>query len=112
MSGENALTEHPEQFRHRSEELIDNPLLQRNDPVIRDVDALRTNLRAALGNVAQPDAVLVFQIAHPIFCIERIHLLIRRINQESWTNEVLMNVMVAQHVANVRYATPGLSKLY
>src|SRR2546425_235372 len=38
------------------EELVGHPLLERDDRVVGDVDVLRADLGAALGDVAQPDA--------------------------------------------------------
>src|SRR5438270_322427 len=46
--------------------LIDHSLLERNDPVVRDLNFLRTNLGAALGDVAVADAVGVSQLLDPI----------------------------------------------
>src|SRR5580704_8083887 len=100
-AGKPALLEHPKKLRHRVEELIHNPLLHRNNSVIRDVNTLRTNLRAALRDVAKSYPMLVFQISDPVVRIERVHLQIRRVNQESWPNEFLVHVMVAENVANV-----------
>ena len=46
------------QLRQRIEKPVHNPLLQRNDRIVGDGDILRTNLGAALGDVAIADAVL------------------------------------------------------
>src|SRR5438876_3199894 len=54
--------------------LIHHPLLQRNDSVISDLDAFRTNFRATLGDVAVPNTLGVPQFLDAIFGIERMHL--------------------------------------
>ena len=50
-------------FATGSKNSIHHAFLQRNNGVVRDRNTFRTNLRAALRDVAQPDAVLVLQIA-------------------------------------------------
>src|SRR5580704_4643654 len=52
-------SERPEQLRDWVEITVHNAFLQWNDRVIGDGDVLRANFRAALGDVAVSDAVLV-----------------------------------------------------
>ena len=65
--------EHTEESRHRIIKLIDNAFLHRDDRVVSDADVFRANFRAALGDVAITDAVVVLQIRDAIFGIERMH---------------------------------------
>ena len=65
--------EHPEESRHRIIKLIDDAFLHRDDRVVRDADVFRANFRAAFGDVAITDAVVVLQIRDAIFGIERMH---------------------------------------
>src|SRR5215813_3199042 len=53
---------------------IDHAFLQRNDRIIRDMDALWTDFSAALGDVAIADAKLALEQRHAIGPIERMHL--------------------------------------
>ena len=62
----NFLLEHVQQPRHRIVEPAHHALLQRDDAVVRDVNVLRTDLRAALRDVAVADPVLVLQVLEPI----------------------------------------------
>lgn len=65
--------EHPEESRHRIIKLIDDAFLHRDNCVVGDADVFRANFRAALGDVAIADAVVVLQIRDAIFGIERMH---------------------------------------
>src|SRR5690349_15034357 len=53
--------EHPEHLRDGVVELIDDALLQRNDRVVGDRDALGAYLGATLRDVAVPNAVVIAQ---------------------------------------------------
>src|SRR5882762_5970590 len=46
----------PQQPDDGIEELVGHPLLERDDPVVGDMDVLGTDLGAALGDVAEADA--------------------------------------------------------
>ena len=61
----------------------------------------RANFRAALGDVAITDAVVVLQIRDAIFGIERMHFQRSGVQQEAGSDELVMLVMIAQHMANV-----------
>src|SRR5271163_2361317 len=67
------IAEHPEQFRHRIEEAIDYPLLERDDRIVGDGDVFRANLGTALGDVAEADAEISSQICNAIACVQRMH---------------------------------------
>src|SRR5687768_7080714 len=54
--------------------LVHHPFLEWDDPVVRDLDVLRADLRTALRDVAVPDAVLAFELGHAILDVERMHL--------------------------------------
>jgi hypothetical protein len=82
-------------------EFINDSFFQRNDSVVRDLDAFRANLRATLGDVAIPNALRVPQFFNAIFGIERMHLQRSDVNQEARPDEVIVLLMIAQHVANV-----------
>src|SRR5262245_13752306 len=57
------LREHqPPQARQRVIVFIDHAFLERDDGVVGDGDVLGADLRAALGDVAQADAVVILQI--------------------------------------------------
>src|SRR5262245_52830563 len=58
----------------RIKKFIHDALLQRNDPVICDLNVFGTNFRATLGDVAITDPISIPQLLNPILCIERMHL--------------------------------------
>src|SRR5258708_31862778 len=85
----------------RVPELVDHPLLQRNDGVLCDRDELRTNLSATGGDIAVADVVLVFQVGDAVFRIERMHLKRGRVYQEPGADEFFVLLVFTQHMANV-----------
>ena len=93
--------EHPEESRHRIIKLIDDAFLHRNDRVVSDADVFRANFRAAFGDVAITEAVVVLQIRDAVFGIERMHFQRSGVHQEAGADELVMLVMVAQHMANI-----------
>ena len=60
-----------------------------------------TDLGAALGDVAVADAVRVLQVADAILGVERVHLERRGVDQEARADELVVHLVVAQHVADV-----------
>src|SRR6187431_1620156 len=82
-------------------ELIHDAFLQRDDCVVRDRDVLRTNLRAALRDIAQADAVAVLQVLQAIRGVERVHLQGGDVYEEAWSDELVVHVVIAQDVAHV-----------
>ena len=93
--------EHPEESRHRIIKLIDDSFLHRDDRVVSDADVFRANFRAALGDVAITDAVVVLQIRDAILGIERMHFQRSGVHQEAGSDELVVFVMIAQHMANI-----------
>ena len=83
------------------EELVHHPLLERDDRVVGDGDVLGADLRAALGDVAEPDAVRPPEIGHAVLGVERVHLERRGVHEEARADELLVQLVVAQHVADV-----------
>src|SRR3712207_5955626 len=58
----------------RVELAVDHPLLERDDPVVGEVDALRADLAAALGDVAVAEPELVLRRGPAIDDVERVHV--------------------------------------
>src|SRR5262249_20659875 len=65
------------------EELVHHPLLQWNDGIVGDLDALRANLRATLGDVAVADSLRSPQFLDPVFGVERMHFQRSDVNQKA-----------------------------
>src|SRR3954467_15015284 len=59
----------PEEPRQGVVEAIHDALFQRNDRIVRDANLLRTDIGAALRDVAVPDAVLVLEVHHPVLAV-------------------------------------------
>ena len=93
--------EDTEQASQRIVEPIDDALLQGDDRVVGDRDLLRADLRAALGDVAVTDAEGVRQIVGPILGVKRIHLERRGVDEEPRADELMVQPVVAQDVADV-----------
>src|SRR5258707_3977474 len=68
-------------------ELGHDPLLERDDRVVGDVDVLRTDLGAALRDVAEPDAGLRPQELEAVVRVERLHLERRATPEHPGTGE-------------------------
>ena len=81
--------------------MVHHPFLQGNDCVIGDLNTLRTNFGAAFGNITITDALSISQFVQSIFGIERMHLERRDMNQKTRPDEFIVQLMIAQHVANV-----------
>src|SRR5438093_7247465 len=75
--------------------------LQRNNCVIGDLNVFRANLCAALGDVAIADSLFVSQFVSTIFSIQRMHLQRSDVDQKPRSNESLVHLVIAQHVADV-----------
>src|SRR5262249_13802960 len=65
------------------------------------LNAFRTNFRAAFRDVAVTDSLRVSQFFDSILRIEWMHFQRCDMNQETWPDEFVVHLMVAQHVANV-----------
>src|SRR5438552_13920959 len=86
---------------NRVVEVVHHALLQRDDGVVGDVDRLGTDLRAALGDVAVPDAGRLLEVARARRDIERMHLEAGDADQEAGAGEAVLLLVVAQHVTDV-----------
>src|SRR3982750_1844011 len=73
--------------------VVDHALLQRNDSVIRNMDILRTNLCAALGNRAETDRQFLFQQLSSRQTIKRMHLQPGDANEETRTAKLSLLVV-------------------
>src|SRR5579864_6112631 len=76
-------------------------LFERDDGIVRDLDVLGANLRAALGDVAITDAGLPFEHRPAIKDVFRVHVEARDSDHEPWTVERTLRIMDAQDVAHV-----------
>src|SRR6478672_6341939 len=62
------------QPRDRVEPAVHDPLLQRDDAVVSEVDALRAHLAAALGDVAVAQPEVVLRLVLAVEDVERVHV--------------------------------------
>src|SRR6266404_7792135 len=81
--------------------IIHDPFLQRDDPVVGDLNVLRANFRATFGDVAVADPVRRAQFFEAILGIERMHLERGGVNEKARADEFVVLAMVAQDVADV-----------
>src|SRR5450756_1747915 len=95
------LPKHAEELCQGVKELVDYSLLQRNDRIVRDSDAFRADLGAALGDVAQADAIGFAQARDAILGVERIHFKRGDVDEKSRSDELIVHVVIAQNVAYV-----------
>ena len=82
-------------------ESVHHPLLQGNDRIVGNLNALRTNFRAALRNIAVTDALRVSQFINPVFSVEWVHIERGHVNQKARSDKLLVFLMIAQDMANV-----------
>src|SRR5271154_144874 len=80
---------------------VHDALLQRNDGIVRDMDVLGTNFRAALRNIAVAQPQLILQHLQARNSIQRMHLESRYAYKESRPAKLRLLVVIAQNVANV-----------
>src|SRR5262249_48986060 len=88
-------------FQQRVVELIHHALLERDDGIVGDLDLFRTDLSAALGDIAVTDSKFVLQQFGAIDIIERVHLQPGYADKKARATELLFLVMIAHHVADV-----------
>ena len=88
-------------LHNRVVQSVDDALLQRDDRVVSDRDALRTHLRATFRDVAIADTVGVLELLRAIARIERVHLERRCVNEMPRADELVEHPMLAQHVTHV-----------
>src|ERR1051326_1328216 len=81
--------------------MIHNPLLERDDRIVGDPDALGAYGGAALGDVAVADALRGAQLVPPVERVERMHLQRRRVHQVAGPDELLVQVVVPEDMADV-----------
>src|SRR6266545_5328073 len=94
-------TDQSHQLHDRIEGVIHHPLLERDDGVVGDGDALGADGGAALGDVAEADPVRLAELLAPVEGVEGVHFERRGVDQVARAHELLVQVMVAQHVADV-----------
>src|SRR6266851_5845818 len=80
----------------------DHPFLHRDQRVVGDLDVLRADLGAALGDVAEAEAEVLLGDGAPVGGVGRVHLQFRDAHQEPRPGEgTLVLRVVADHVAHV-----------
>src|ERR1700674_3666726 len=92
------LMQHPQKFGDRVVESVNHTLFERDDRVVCNGDALGTDLRAAFCDVAVPDAVLGLELARAVLPVERMHFERRCVEEIPGPDELIEQLMVAQHV--------------
>src|SRR5439155_1114235 len=81
---------------------VGHPLLERDDPVVGDVDVLGAHLGAALRDVAEAHAGLLPHELRPIAGVERVHVEAGQLDEEARPREILLLLLVvADDVADV-----------
>src|SRR3990170_6214852 len=87
---------------HRVVVAVRHPFLERDDGVVRDVDVLRTDLGAALRDVAVADPRRLADQFRAVDGVQRVHHQLRQPHQEARPEEArLVLRMVPDHVADV-----------
>src|SRR5438552_14875372 len=81
--------------------MVHHALLEWNDRVVGYRDVLRADLGAALRNVAITDAVRLLQFPGAIFHVQWVHLQRGGVNQKARPDELVVLLMLAQHVADI-----------
>src|ERR687886_2473991 len=81
--------------------LVGDALLEGDDGVVGDVDVYGADLRAALGDVAEAEAVLLLELAKAVRLVHRVHLEPLVPHEEARAGELLVLVVGAQDVADV-----------
>ncbi len=75
--------------------------LQRNNSVIGDLNAFGANLCATFCDIAVTDPLRISQFLNAILGIERVHLQRSDVDQKPRSNESLVHLVIAQHVADI-----------
>src|SRR5690242_18031498 len=89
------------QLPDRIVELVHHALLERYDGVVRDRDPLGTHLGTTLRDVAVADALRLLELRDAVGDVERVHLQCRNVHEEARPDELLLLLVLAQHVADV-----------
>ena len=101
-SGAGALADRRAEPADRVELHVRHALLHRDDRVVRDLDVLRADLGAALGDVAHADAVLGLGVAAAVELVGRVHVELGQPDEEPRAGEgFLVVLVVTDHVAHV-----------
>src|SRR5215210_7520674 len=80
---------------------VRDALLVGYDGIVGDVDVYRADLGAALGDVAEPQAVVFLEVAEPVRLVHRVHLQPLVPDEEPGTGELGVLVVRPQDVADV-----------
>src|SRR6266542_1702538 len=80
---------------------IGDPLLERDDGVVGDLDVLGADFGAALRDVAVADAAIVLEELEPIGLVDGVHLEARHADEEPRADELVLGAVVAEDVADV-----------
>src|SRR5262249_50331292 len=80
----------PEETPDRVIEFVHHPFFERNDCVVCNFNAFRTDDDATLHDITIPDSLRLFQILYTIFNVKRMHLEGCDINEESRTYKLLL----------------------
>src|SRR5262245_39117734 len=90
----------PKEPQHRIVEAVHHALLERDDRVVRDRDALRADFRAALRDVAEPDPAALLEEPGAVPAVDRVHLEPGDAHEEARARELVLELVRAQHVAD------------
>src|SRR3970040_550357 len=91
----------PAQPQERIVEAIHHPLLQRDDPVVGDLDVLGADLGAAARDVAEAGPEFLPHGGDAVGRVERVHLERGQPDHEPRPHEGVLARLVAQDVADV-----------
>src|SRR4030095_5244824 len=94
-------TEDLEQLLYWIVVLVHDSLLACDDGVVRNLDALRTDFRAAFGDVAVSQAEFVLEQRQAVAGVERVHLQAGNADQKPRPAKFFLTIVVAEHVADV-----------
>src|SRR5215211_7306018 len=81
--------------------LVGDALLEGDDGVVGDVDVYRADFCAALGDVAEPEAVVLLEVGQPVGLVHGVHLQPLVPDEEAWSCELGLLVVGPQDVADV-----------
>src|SRR5437870_11025551 len=92
----------PHEEHDRVVVVVDHSLLEGDDGVVGDADALRADLGAALGDVAVPEPRAIAEQLSPVVGVERVHLERCVPDEQARTGKARLVLLgVADHVAHV-----------
>src|SRR5690349_15277827 len=96
-----AAAEPPPDHPERVVVAVRDALLQRDDRVVRDLDVLGTDLRAALRDVAEADPGVVLEVSRAVGLIGGVHLEPGGADEEPGPEERALDLVVAEDVTDV-----------